>query len=81
MLPRVGQGPSCLFCPRPAWSQHEEILDAVWPGVTVGDESLSQAVAELRRALGPDGVRLIRTVPQRGYILDVEVAADPPSGT
>jgi TolB-like protein/DNA-binding winged helix-turn-helix (wHTH) protein len=49
------------------------ILDAVWPGITVGDESLSQAVAELRRALGAEGPRLIRTVPRLGYMLDAEV--------
>jgi TolB-like protein len=48
----------------------EEILDAVWPGVTVGHESVDQAVAELRRALGADGARLIRTVPRLGYIFD-----------
>lgn len=56
------------------------ILEAVWPGVTVGDESLSQAVAELRRALGPDGARLIRTVPRRGYVLDGAVAEGEPGG-
>ena len=53
------------------------ILDAVWPGVTVGDESLSQAVAELRRGLGAKGPELIRTVPRLGYIIDTPVNALP----
>ena len=30
------------------------LLDAVWPEVSVGDESLTQAVAELRRALSQE---------------------------
>ncbi len=50
----------------------QAILDAVWPDVTVGDESLSQAVAELRRALGPHGAKLIRTVPRVGYTLELD---------
>jgi hypothetical protein len=41
----------------------DAILDAVWPGVTVGHESVDQAVSELRRALGAEGPQLIRTVP------------------
>ena len=55
------------------------ILDAVWPGVTVGDESLSQAVAELRRVLGPEGARIIRTVPRRGYVFEAEVGEAAPA--
>jgi len=56
--------------------RRSELLDAVWPGVHVGDESLTQAVAELRRALGrsPQGHRLIETVPKAGYRLAVQDA-------
>jgi TolB-like protein/Tfp pilus assembly protein PilF len=46
-----------------------EILDAVWGEVNVTDDSITQCVVELRRALGPDG-GLLRTVPKRGYVLD-----------
>jgi TolB-like protein len=52
------------------------ILDAVWPGVTVGNESVDQAVSELRRALGTEGPRLIRTISRAGYMLDVPAAMD-----
>src|SRR5712691_12797107 len=45
----------------------DEIVAAVWPGVFVTDDSVVQCVKELRRALGPDGKRLVRTVPRRGY--------------
>ncbi len=48
----------------------DEILSAVWPEVTVSDDSLTQCIADIRRTLGPEAKTLIRTVPRRGYILD-----------
>lgn len=47
----------------------DRFFDQVWAGVTVGDESLTQAIKEVRKALGEDGTapRLIQTVPRRGY--------------
>lgn len=54
----------------------EALLDAVWPDVTVTDDSITQCVAELRRALGEDGGRWLRTVPRRGYVFDAPMAAD-----
>jgi adenylate cyclase len=60
----------------------DEIVAAVWPGVFVTDDSVVQCVKELRRALGPDGERLVRTVPRRGYRLEADgptdLAATPP---
>ena len=53
-----------------------ELIDAVWPGVVVTDDSLVQAISDLRRALGNAGHEVIRTVPRRGYVL---VAGTPPS--
>ncbi len=47
----------------------DELIAAVWPDVTVSDESLTQCVHDLRRALGADGPQLLRTVPRRGYML------------
>lgn len=54
------------------------LLDAVWPNVTVGDESLTQAVAELRRAFGDrrGGTTIIETIPKRGYRLSAPVFRD-----
>lgn len=49
------------------------LMQAVWPDVTVGDESLAQCVSEIRRALGDGGLRIIKTVPRRGYMIDVPV--------
>jgi DNA-binding winged helix-turn-helix (wHTH) protein len=33
----------------------QELLDAIWPGVVVGDEALTTALAEARHAVGDDG--------------------------
>jgi TolB-like protein/DNA-binding winged helix-turn-helix (wHTH) protein len=46
-----------------------ELLDAVWPNVVVTDDSIVQAVGDARRALGPAGHEVLKTVPKRGYLL------------
>jgi len=65
----------------------DRILQAVWPGVFVTEDSVAQCVKEIRRALGDSEQRLLRTLPRRGYLLAAEVtrlddlgaAAVPPS--
>jgi TolB-like protein/DNA-binding winged helix-turn-helix (wHTH) protein len=54
----------------------DELLEANWPGVTVTEDSLTQCISEIRRALGDPGRDLLRTVPRRGYMI---VRPDPPS--
>src|SRR4026207_492999 len=54
----------------------EEMLSAIWPDVTVSDESLTQCVSEVRRAIGDENQRIIKTVPRRGYLMDVPISAD-----
>jgi adenylate cyclase len=51
----------------------EEMLDALWPDVTVGEESLTQCISEVRRAINDTGQRIIKTIPRRGYLIDVPV--------
>src|SRR5437588_9295671 len=48
----------------------EELIAAVWPDVTVTDESVARCVSDIRQALNDTGQSLIRTVPRRGYLLD-----------
>src|SRR3954454_959660 len=50
------------------------IMAAVWPDVFVTDDSITQCVRDVRRALGDEAQRLLRTVPRRGYIFVTEVA-------
>ncbi len=49
----------------------EALLSAVWPGVVVGDDALTQAIAKLRKALGDEAhsPRYIETISKRGYRL------------
>lgn len=47
----------------------DEILDAVWPGVTVVEGSLPTAISKLRKALGERADSIIETVPRVGYRL------------
>lgn len=54
----------------------DALMDAVWPGVVVTDDSITQCVAEIRRALGAEGAALLRTLPKRGYLLDAAVTRD-----
>jgi DNA-binding winged helix-turn-helix (wHTH) protein/TolB-like protein len=53
----------------------DELLDQVWPGVTVTPDSVYQAVTSLRRQLGddPKRPRYIITVPRLGYRMVAEV--------
>lgn len=49
----------------------DQLLDAVWPGVVVGDEALTQTIIKLRRALGDDArtPTYVETIAKRGYRL------------
>lgn len=51
----------------------EELLEAVWPGVSVVEGSLATAVSKLRKALGDDNQPVVLTVPRVGYRLAVPV--------
>ncbi|MGK7870819.1 winged helix-turn-helix domain-containing tetratricopeptide repeat protein [Falsiroseomonas sp. E2-1-a20] len=55
----------------------EEILDTVWPGLFVIDDSITQCAVEIRRALGAVGGDLLKTLKGRGYLLEAEVEAEP----
>lgn len=57
----------------------EELFKALWPDVAVTDNALTQAVSELRQALGDDSAAptYIQTVARRGYrfVAPVETGA------
>lgn len=55
----------------------DALLDAVWPGVHVTEDSLFQAVRDARRAIGDTDGRVLRSIPRRGYMLDAVVNAAP----
>jgi len=62
----------CHLAARPGQAvSREALLEAVWPGVIVGDDALTQVVVKLRRALGdtPDDPSYVETIPKGGYRL------------
>jgi DNA-binding winged helix-turn-helix (wHTH) protein len=58
----------------------EDLFAAVWQNLAVTDDALVQSIGELRRALGDDGARLIKTVPRRGYRFEADVSVIAPAG-
>src|SRR5206468_12507684 len=61
----------------------EELFQALWPDVVVTENALTQAVSDLRQALGDDRSRptYIQTVAKRGYrfVAPVEAVATEPA--
>jgi DNA-binding winged helix-turn-helix (wHTH) protein/tetratricopeptide (TPR) repeat protein len=51
-----------------------ELMDAVWPDVIVSEDSLTQAVRDIRVALGDDAGTVLQTVRGRGYLLVADAA-------
>ncbi|MDR6757576.1 TolB-like protein [Mycoplana sp. BE70] len=47
----------------------DALLDAIWPDVSVTEDSLTQCIRDARKALGGEAQQLLRTVPRRGYVL------------
>lgn len=47
----------------------DELVREVWPDLFVSDDSLAHCISDIRRALSPQGAKLLRTVPRRGYML------------
>ncbi len=54
----------------------DELMQAVWPNTFVSDDSLTQAISSVRRALGD--AECIATIPRRGYKFIVPVIETPP---
>jgi DNA-binding winged helix-turn-helix (wHTH) protein/Tol biopolymer transport system component len=51
-----------------------ELVEAVWPDAAVTDNSLSQCLFEIRRAIADEAQTIIRTVARRGYVFDAPVS-------
>jgi TolB-like protein/DNA-binding winged helix-turn-helix (wHTH) protein len=55
----------------------DELMAAVWPGIAVTDDSLVQAVRDIRLALGDERQEILKPVPRRGYRLVPPAPAAP----
>jgi DNA-binding winged helix-turn-helix (wHTH) protein/TolB-like protein/Tfp pilus assembly protein PilF len=72
----------CYLAQRPGQVvSREALLSAIWPGVVVGDDSLTQAVIKLRRALGDaaESPAYIQTIAKGGYRLVASVETCEPA--
>jgi DNA-binding winged helix-turn-helix (wHTH) protein/tetratricopeptide (TPR) repeat protein len=58
----------------------QELMEAVWPNIHVGEDSLFQCIRELRTALGDDQRQIVKLVSGRGYMFEAEVVAAPAAG-
>lgn len=56
-----------------------EIMGTLWSGRAVSDDSITQCVVELRKAMGAQAADMLRTVTRHGYLLEAEVVFDLPS--
>jgi TolB-like protein/DNA-binding winged helix-turn-helix (wHTH) protein/tetratricopeptide (TPR) repeat protein len=69
---------TCLARNAPRVVTKDELIEAVWPGVVVTDESLTRCVSDIRHALGDGGQQIVKTVPRRGYLLAAPLSFDEP---
>lgn len=54
-----------------------ELMEVAWPGIFVTEDSLTQSIREIRKAIGED---MVRTVSKRGYMLAAEAEQSPEIG-
>lgn len=54
----------------------QELIEAVWPNVHVGEDSLFQCIREIRAALGDERRQLIKLISGRGYLFEAEVSCE-----
>jgi TolB-like protein/DNA-binding winged helix-turn-helix (wHTH) protein len=64
VLRRLAQNPGAVVT-------KDALVEAVWPNVAVTDDSLVQCIGDVRRALRDDAKVVLKTVPRRGYRLDL----------
>jgi Transcriptional regulatory protein, C terminal len=77
LIPRIVMRRNSLNVANRGRLVSNELFDAVWPSIAVTDDALVQSVGELRRALGADGARFIKTIPRRGYRFEAEIETAP----
>ncbi|MGE3841217.1 MAG: winged helix-turn-helix domain-containing protein [Vicinamibacterales bacterium] len=74
-----------LVSERPRVVEKDELMSRLWPDTVVGEESVTQCISTLRRALGDDAAKpdYVATVPRRGYqyVGPVSVVNGPDDGT
>jgi DNA-binding winged helix-turn-helix (wHTH) protein/tetratricopeptide (TPR) repeat protein len=52
----------------------QELMEAVWPNIHVGEDGLFQCIREIRAALGDEQRQIVKLVSGRGYLFAPEMA-------
>jgi DNA-binding winged helix-turn-helix (wHTH) protein/Flp pilus assembly protein TadD len=55
----------------------QQLMEAVWPNVHVGEDSLFQCIREIRAALADDKRQVVRVISGRGYLFQATVTEVP----
>lgn len=56
-------------------TSRDDIIEAVWQGVAVTDDSLTQCIADIRRAIADHDHAILKTLRKRGYVLSGTILA------
>ena len=56
----------------------QELMEAIWPNVHVGEDSLFQCIREIRAVLGDNQRQILRNISGRGYLFDAVVMSSAP---
>lgn len=59
----------------------DDLLDTVWAGTVVTNDTVTQCLIDVRRALGDQSQEIIRTVTRRGYVFELEVQSGSDTAT
>ena len=57
----------------------DELIDRIWPGKVATDDSVTQCISEIRKALGDSTRSVVQTIPKKGYRL--VATSDPTKAT
>jgi DNA-binding winged helix-turn-helix (wHTH) protein len=68
-----------LVCRRGAVVSRDVLVETVWRGIAVGDDSLVQCIKDIRKAIGDTRRQIIQTIVGEGYRLHAE--PPPPAPT
>ncbi|MEK1891110.1 MAG: winged helix-turn-helix domain-containing protein [Phyllobacterium sp.] len=58
----------------------DELIQSIWRGLAVTDDSIVQCIHEIRRALHDESQAILKTVPKRGYRLMISADAGSTAG-
>lgn len=63
----------CLIRHRGMLVTKDQLFDEVWPDVVVTPDSINQCIIEIRKALDDAAHEIVRTLPRRGYLFDMQL--------